>query len=177
MKVMKRAVILVVVLCMFVCQPAYASELTWENAPGNHGESILLSANELRSQNRYQTVARGVFLSSGVTQITNVQDGRIRINIDTYAHQDVDRVFHTVFLDKWSEEDQDWYLIDDWYFSKSKEEVSDGSLHELETVITLSGYETNKYYRVRGLHGVEYNGEVEACSTETNGVLITDGPT
>lgn len=177
MRRLKRSVVLVIGMCLLLCFPVFANELSWENVPGNHDGSIFLPTSKLVARDEYRTVARGYFLSGGSAEIINEANGNIRINIDTYAHHDVDRIFHTVFLDQWDEEDQDWYQVNSWNFAETKEDTENGKLSDLLTTITVSGYETNKYYRVRGLHGVEYNGEAEACATETDGVLITDGPT
>lgn len=177
MSKIRKVLVAVIGLCVFFSFTGYASTVTWESAPGNHGNSILLSENDIMARDEYRTVARGNFLSAGVSEIINEQNGNMRINIDTYAHHDVDRIFHTVFLDQWDEEDQDWYQVNSWNFAETKEDTEDGKLSDLLTTITVSGYETNRYYRVRGLHAAEYNGEVEACATETHGVLITDGPT
>lgn len=173
MKKIKRFVTMLLCFGLIMSSQSYASGLSWENVPGNHGTSILMPSNVYESRDEYRTVARGDFLSAGSTQISNGQDGSIIIDIETYAHHNVDRIFHTVFLDQWDEDDQDWHQVNSWNFTKSKEE-SDGNLSLLLTTITVTGYETGKYYRVRGLHGVEYNDEVEATATETNGVLLTD---
>ena len=177
MKKKNILIMLIASMCMLLHISAYANEFSWENVSGTHGESILLPANELLSRDEYRTVARGDFLSAGATEIRNGQDGSMTICIDTYAHHDVDSIFHTVFLDQWDEDDQDWYQVGYWDFVQTKEETEDGSLHELITIMRVTGYPTGKYYRLRGLHGVEYNDEIEATATETNGVLITDGPT
>ena len=174
---MKRLLSIVGILCMMMGFTSYAEELSWENVPGNHNVSILLEETEVRSKNEYHTVARGDFLSAGITEIINGQDGTIGINIDTYAHCGVDRIFHTVFLDQWDETEQDWNQVGYWNFVRTKDEEEDGVLNSFLTSFNVSGYETGMYYRIRGLHGAEYNDEVEACASETHGILITDGPT
>lgn len=177
MKRTKKIFVAIVSLSMLFSISSHANTISWSNVPGNYDGSVLLSETVLTSSDEYRTIARGDFLSSGISQISNRQDGSIEIDIDTYAHHNVDRIFHTVFLDQWDEDDQDWYQVNSWNFVKSKEEMPNGELSMLLTSFTVTGYETGKYYRVRGLHGVEYNDEVEACATETHGVLITDGPT
>jgi len=174
MKQVKRIVTLVISMCLLMSSVVYANGLTWENVAGNHNNSVLLSDTELSSKDEYHAIARGDFLSAGITEIINEQNGKLRINIDTYAHHNVDRIFHTVFLDQWDEDEQTWSQIDSWSFVESKEDTEDGSLSDLLTTITVSGCEVGKYYRVRGLHGVEYNDEVEATATETHGVLLTN---
>ena len=175
MKIVKKVVILATTLSLMLSFSGYASEISWETVPGTHNESALLAEDKTVAEDTYQTVARGDFLSAGSLEIMNNQNGTIGINIDTYAHHVVDRIFHTVFVDQWDADAGDWTQIGSWNFSATREDVED--LHVLNTSFTLTGYETNKYYRARGLHGVEYNDEIEACATETDGVLITNGPT
>ncbi|MBQ6835115.1 MAG: hypothetical protein IJO55_11985 [Lachnospiraceae bacterium] len=174
MKRIKQFVTMMICFSLLMSFPGYASTLEWENVPGNHYESVILPPNVLNSKNAYRTVARGDFLSAGAVEIGNLQNGSLKINIDTYAHHNVDSIFHTVFLDQWDEDDQDWYQVGRWDFTVDKEEVENQQLSELLTIFTVTGYETGKYYRLRGLHGVEYNDEIEATATETNGVLLTD---
>jgi len=174
MRKLKKISALVIILSLLLSFHGYAYSLEWEDVPGNHGESSLLSLGEICARDEYRTIARGDFLSGGATDISNKQDGTLLIGIDTYAHRNVDRIFHTVFLDQWDEDEEDWYQVNSWNFVKSKNEVANGDLSMLLTSFTVSGYEVGKYYRVRGLHGVEYNDEVEATATETNGVLLTN---
>lgn len=171
---MKRLMALLICMCLVMSFPSYANEVTWDNVQGNHNESVLLPEDVISSYDEYRTVARGDFLAAATTRISNGQDGSIGIEINTYAHHDVDRIFHSVFLDQWDEEDQDWYQVNSWDFVESKEDTSSGTIHLLLTEFSVTGYEVGKYYRVRGLHGVEYNDEVEATATETDGVLLTD---
>lgn len=177
MKLLKRIGCLTMVLCMLMSLTGYAEELSWEDVPGNHSESTLLQNGEVSSKDEYHGVKRGEFLAGASSEIRNEQDGTITVIIDTYAHHNVDKVFHTAFLDKWDEDINDWDQIESWDFAQRKEDSEDGTVSYLSTVITLTGYETNKYYRVRALHGVKYKGDTEACATQTDGVLITDGPT
>lgn len=177
MKLLKRISCLGLIFCWLMTFTGYASDIEWEEVPGNYGHSELLSESETLSRDEYHTVARGDFLAGAVTQIVNEQNGSMTISIDTYAHHDVDKIFHTVFLDVWKDDTESWSQIEMWDFSQTKEETEDGTISQLNTSFTLYGYETNKYYRVRGLHGVKYLGDTEACATRTNGVLITDGPT
>jgi len=172
MKRIKREMVMVLAFVFLMTNMALANTLTWESAVGHHGGSILLPITETVAKDVFQSVARGEIISSGMTEITNKQNGDIHISIDTYAHCNVDKIFHSVYLDRWDEKTKDWVQVDYWDFEKTKEE-SGGKLTYLSTGFTLKGYPTNCYYRVRGLHGVELGDEMEGCATETNGVLIT----
>ena len=54
--------------------------------------------------------------------------------------------------------------------------MEDGKLTYLSNGFTISGLVTNQYYRVRGLHAVELNDDIEANATETDGILLTNSP-
>lgn len=155
----------------------FAAEFDWESVPGNHNQSILLEESITSAADSIYRYGRGDYLAEGSVQITNMQNGTIEIQALTLAHVNVDRILHHVFMDVWDADENDWIQVGYWEFERTKEEVENQELYMLSSIFTLTGYETNRYYRVRGLHGVEFNDELEACATETDGVLITDGPT
>jgi len=117
---------------------------------------------------------RGDYLAEGSVRIANLQNGSLEIQAMTLAHVYVDRIIQTVFLDVWDEDENDWVCLNYWDFEMVKEEVENEQLHMLVSTLTLPGYEVGRYYRARGLHGVEIYDELEACATETNGVKLTD---
>lgn len=162
MKRAKKVTLLVMAILVCMTQVVYAS--LGSNNVYTSGES---------SKGVYRNNARGEFLAEGGVEITNCQNGDIYVNIYTMAYRNVDRIFHTVSLDQWDSQRGDWVSLDSWDFEKTKEEEPNG-LSMLSTSFTLTGYAVNKTYRLRGLHGVEYNDEIEGCATETDGVLITN---
>ncbi len=169
-----KILFLVTLFVVMFSMTAFANEVTWENVPGHHNQSVLLNESELASKDIVQRYARGEILSLGSSEVVNLQNGKIYVRVETYAHRSVDRIFHTFFLDSWDDDLDDWVQEDYWDFEQVKENVEGNELHFFGTEVTLSGYETNKYYRVRALHGVELNDEIEACASETNGVYITN---
>lgn len=177
MRKIKHLWCLVFMLSFLMSMTAFANEITWESAPGHHNQSTLLPSTELSAKDVVQRYARGEIISAGVVEISNPQNGTIRIGIETYAHRNVDMIRHAVFLDQWDDEDNDWVQVDLWDFTKYKEENENNTLSHYSVSFTVSGYPSNRYYRVRGLHAVELDGDIEACSSETNGIIITNGPT
>lgn len=161
----KKVTLLVMVMLMCMTQITFASSGT-----------TTVTGDENSSKSTYQNNSRGEFLAEGSVEIVNNEDGTIGVSVTTLAYRNVDRIFHTVFLDQWDADEESWVQEDTWSFEKTSEESENG-LSMLITRFTLTGYETKKYYRLRGLHGVEYMDEIEGCATETNGILITDGPT
>lgn len=135
--------------------------------------SSLLGDDELSSRDIYQRYGRGEIFSTGISEIRNGQDGKIYISIETYAHKGVDKIQHAITLEKWNEKTQDWEQVGYWSYKKTKEEEGGNGLLIFSTDLTLTGYQVNRYYRVRGMHFVELDGEIETGTTETKGVLIT----
>lgn len=162
MRRVKRVTLLVMAMIVCMTQVAFAS--TGNSSVFTDGES---------SKGIYRNNARGEFLAEGAVEITNRHDGNIYCNIYTMAYRNVDRIFHTVSLDQWNEENETWIPLGSWDFERTKDEEPTG-LSMFSTSFTLTGYAVNKTYRLRGLHGVEYNDEIEGCATETDGVLITN---
>lgn len=172
MKYINRIIILTLAFVLCVCVPAFADEITWENSPGHHNQSILLPSNVNSSKDEVIRYGRGEILAGGSVEIVNKKDGRIYISVDTLAHKRVDRIYHKVFLERWNESEQEWEQIRTFEFSKTK--AQDSNLSLLINSFSVGGYSVNKYYRVRGLHMVELDDWAESCATETDGVLITN---
>ena len=172
---MKKGVFLIMLVLtavLGITSISYAAELTWDTVPGHHNQSILLGPDEKFSKDVIWYPSRGEFLSNGILEITNQENGSIYICVDTFAHVNVDQIRHTVFLDQWDEGRQDWVQVDYWEFERTKEEEG-GELSMMTDTITIKNVATNRYYRARGLHMVEIGDEIEGCATETHGVLIT----
>ena len=166
--------LLSILFCFFLSNVTFAGQWRSLNIPNDSGSSTLLAEEVLSSKDSVKHYGRGDYLAEGSVQITNLEDGRLRINATTLAHVNVDRILHSVFLDMWDEDENDWIPLEYWDFEITKEEVENEELYMLATSFILSGYEVGRYYRLRGLHGVEIYDELEACATETHGVLLTD---
>ncbi len=169
---MKRLIVVTVVLSLLMSNVVLASPFLKTDRRGMFEESILLDENETSSMGVSTPNTRGEYFSTGILKLTNQGNGDIYILIETLAYQNVDAIYHTVFLDQW--DGNRWVQIDSWELGVTKDEVEGGELSDASDSLTLSGYETNKYYRARGLHIVQYNGISEGCSTQTEGVLITN---
>ncbi len=172
---MKRIILAVLLMISVMSTTSLATEKQWSEVQTSERESILLGEGILSAEDQFVSFARGDILSMALIEITNMENGDIYVCVDTYAHRNVDAIYQTVFLDQWDETEEDWYLIGQWDFVRTKEDVGGNLTHWIKS-FTLTGYEVDKYYRVRGLHGVELDGVVEAKATVTDGVLITDEP-
>lgn len=169
----RKLTVLVMVISLLMTMPVFAATITWEDAPGHHNQSVLLPETETSATDSVYGYARGDLLATSTTKITNNKNGTLHVNISTYANRYVDRIYHTVYLDQWDATNERWVQIDSWDFEKTKEEIADGKLANLSSGFTVSGCQVNKYYRVRGLHTVEYSGDSESASSVTDGVKLT----
>ena len=174
MKSFRRFLLVTMLFCSLMTTTIWASERDWGDVSENYKESVLLSEEETCATDSYHQYGRGEYLAEGSVEIVNMGNGDIYISVDTFAYVNVDAIYHTVFLEYWNEEDEDWVQLDYWDFEKYRSETTNGELYRLSTNFTVTGCETGLYYRLRGLHGVEFNDEIEACATKTHGVLITD---
>lgn len=174
MKNFRKISFVTMLFCFLMVTTVWANEIDWANVPGHYNQSVLLDESETRASDSFHQYGRGEYLAEGSTEIVNYGNGQIYICVDTYAYVNVDAIYHSVFLEYWDEDENDWIQVGSWDFEKYKSETPNGQLYRLSTDFILTGYETGLYYRVRGLHGVEVYDEFEGCATETNGVLITD---
>lgn len=173
MKKMKRIVWAVIVLAMLMVSTCYAMpNTTWEELSDPNRESVLLTDGETTDTATTQDTARGQVLASGILQITNNADGTLYVSVDTYSYKVVDKIYQTVFLDKWNESEERWVQVGYWDFERSLEEEEDLSYYHVG--FTVTGCELNCYYRARALHFVQWGDDMEGKSTQTNGVLLTD---
>lgn len=170
----KKMLFFVMIFSVLMSNIVFANEWEWQSTPGHHNQSVLLSKEEVVSEDSVYQYGRGDYLAEGSVRIANMQDGTLEIQAMTLAHMNVDRIRHSIFVDVWDEEDNDWIQVGYWDFQTLKEDVENEELHMLSTTFIITGYEVNQYYRARGLHGVEIYDELEACATETHGVLLTD---
>ena len=173
MKSLKRCISVLMVMIFLMIGTAYAAtDVSWEDFWDGRRESTLLQNGETESEDESNKYSRGVIFSAGILKITNNQDGTLHISVETYAHEVVDKIYQTVFLDVWDEEKEDWVKVDKWDFQRTKEEEADLSAYHVG--FTVTGCELNRYYRARAMHLVQLGNDYEGKSTETDGVLLTD---
>ena len=174
MKQFAKYLFSIVLIGLLMSNVVLANQWNWETANGHHNQSTLLDETVTTSTDSVYYYGRGDYLAEGSVQIVNMEDGTLRVTATTLAHVNVDRILHTISLDVWDPDENDWISLNYWDFEITKEEVEGNELHMLNTSFLLTGYEVGRYYRLRGLHGVEIYDELEACATETHGVLLTD---
>lgn len=172
MRKAKRGLLLTMAAMLLFSANAYGATPSGELSihPAEH----LLSFNSAGyEKDIVHVVPRGEILSTGIVAISDNGDGTFYVSIETYAHENADRISQTLFLDVWDEGRNDWVYVDDWQFSTTKEE-NDGELYEYVVEMELDGCEVGESYRVRGLHMVRVGSKTESFSSMTDGVTLTD---
>lgn len=156
--------------------PHNAMANQWSKERVSSKRSILLDEKETVASDLFKSQARGEFFSEGYVEIGNLQNGKLYIMIRTLAHRDVDRIYHVLLLERWSDDREDWIQAGYWEFEKTTDK-NDGNMFMMTQELIVSDQPLNNHYRARGLHLVELNGASEGCTTATNGVKLTDHPT
>lgn len=171
MNKLKKLVAAVLLFAMCFSMSAFGNEWTWENLSSIHNKSVLLDPSVDFSEGIATPARRGAILSQGIVRIGSDGKGNIKVTITTLAHEVVDLIHHEALIDQWDEKKQVWVNIESVEFERTKAE--DPTLSVLMNSFTMTGYPTNKYYRVRGLHLVEQDDYSEGCASSTQGVYIT----
>lgn len=119
---------------------------------------------------------RGRYIASSGVSITNEGYGVLGVYADTLAHVAVKKIKMTIYIDQWDEEREDWSQVDSKSVTYEYEEGGE-TLNEVSESFLVENLETEKYYRLRGLHAVwSFDGYIETQATITNGILLTNGP-
>lgn len=176
MKKWSRFIASVLLGCFLMCESSFAAYNEGCQPISQFEVQSRLLPKGIRESRDQQIVARGRYIASSGLAITNEGYGILEVYADTLAHVAVKKIKMTIYLDQWDEDNNDWIQIDSkslTYEYKEGEEV----LNEASQSFLVENLETNRYYRLRGLHAVwSFDGLMETQSTVTNGVLLTDGP-
>lgn len=175
MKKVRKVLAVIIILSFVFSIKGLAGERNLGDLPGRYNQSVLLDQSIKSAKDIFRGLLKGEILSMGMIEIVNKQNGDILIQVDTFAHRDVDKILHTVFLEYWDKGKNEWVQVDHWNFSEERGDRD--SFTMLSTSFTVNGYPLERFYRVRGLHMVQLGEETEGCYTETDGILITDHPT
>ena len=133
MSKIRKIFFLVIIMCILTVGTVYANSWRWEEVPGHHNQSILLDTTVLSSKDSVYQYGRGDYLAEGSVEISNNQDGTLGIVAMTLAHRNVDMIMHSIYIDVWDAEENDWMQLDYWHYSQTKEETEDGELYILTT--------------------------------------------
>lgn len=162
MKKVIKSICIGMVLCLLCTMPTFGFE-----------QKVTL-LKDTNSQLVVKPQPRGSIISSGSLRISNEGGGAIGVFMQTLAHVDVDVTTFGLYLDRWITSEKRWANVAHYTFPFTKEEYPDEDLAMKSLSFKIVGQPVDCYYRLRGIHLVELNGEREMLSTETDGILITN---
>ena len=157
----------------------YANEVTYWgiNAQKEIDEknSVLLPA-EITFSMDSMPENRGRYIANSSVSISNEGYGVLGVYAHTLAYVPVEKIKMTIYIDQWDENEEDWIQVDSKELTYEYKEGEE-DLHAVSESFLVENLETDKYYRLRGLHAVwSFDGYVESHGTMTDGILLTDGP-
>lgn len=173
MKRLKQLFCLAVVFTLLCSAQAYAASFVWNPESGLQPTDMAHFQKARNMKSVANESRRGEIISTGIVEIGDNGDGTLYLCIETYAHENVDRINQTLFLDQWSESRNDWVQIKSWEFSTTKSE-NGGTLYDYTVEMDVSGCKVGETYRARGLHLVRLSSTSETLSSETDGVELTN---
>lgn len=176
MRKIRRIISIALAFSCLCSIPSMASTNRWGDVNVQQGGRNFGVDGQSYSSDTQTSATRGNILSSCTLTISNAGGGAIGIYADTRAHVPLDWGFLTVYLDKWSEEKQAWQMQKMY----EMEEFASDDPEEWLTTMTMAFEETNyppgNYYRLRGIHEVEKDGQYAVMNTRTEGIMITSTP-
>lgn len=179
MKRVFKTFLIISLSCLFMSMTSFANEdisrAQVVNQKKSEDTSVLLPEGVNQSIG-YGNAARGEYLASCRLSIRNEGYGVIGISGDVFMHKPVKKIRMNIFLDRWDENEQDWFQVDSYRFVYEYEEGGE-ELTDVSESFSVNGFPTGCYYRLRGACTVwPFTGGFESQGPMTDGIVITDGP-
>ena len=168
-KIWKKVVLCVAALTMLASFSVQASMSDSEDAPE---ELVFLSENITRDKDIVNG-ERGSVVAGVSSEIINESGGNIGFIIQTLCHVQCDKISNTAILERYDESNDRWTEIVRYQFNAKKADFPWG-LSALTNSMTIKNQKTGRYYRIRGIHHVEAQGQILNYSSLTDGLLITE---
>lgn len=168
-KAWKKLVLCVAALTMLASFSVQAAMSDSEDAPE---EIVLLSENITRDKDIVNG-ERGSVVAGVSSEIINESGGNIGFIIQTLCHVECDKIINTAILERYDESRNKWTEVSRYQFTAKKADFPSG-LAELSNSMTIKNQKTGRYYRIRGIHHVEAEGQILNYSSLTDGLLITE---
>lgn len=166
MKKIIKVFLVIIVLNVLLNLTAFAEDIEWR-------QSKLLPEN-VKYSIGYGHQERGDYLSSALLSITNEGYSSIGIYAGTFCHVPVKKIRMAVYLDRWDENEEDWFQVDYYNFTYEDKEGKKDLTSATES-FSVIGLPANCYYRLRGFICVwPFSGGSEMQGPVTDGILITD---
>lgn len=175
---LKKAVILSFALVSLFSGTVFARDIQkYNEAKNTYVESQLLPKTEKRAYDIVQGSARSTAMATAMSSVANDGKGIIRVFAETTMHKPVQWAGLTVYLERWSEEEQSWKVVAEFEREFLPEDEEDGVLTTATVEESVSGQPMGYYYRVRALHELEFDGDwYEIRVTKTEGIFMEYEP-
>lgn len=133
---------------------------------------------EIRSEEDDAIQPRSLYLSTGISEITNEGNGTLHIYADFTANNSVKWAKLTIKLERRkSATSGSWSNVKTYTYEFNEEDEPDGRLTFAYADFDVTGFATDYYYRVTCEHKVQTpSGSYETKTTRTDGVLLTSYP-
>lgn len=176
MRRIKKIVSMVLIFSCLCSMSSMASTSRRGNVSVPQGNTVFLADGQTYSRDVELSTTRGAIISSCTMSISNAGGGAIGIYAETRTHVPIDWGFLTVYLDKWSEEKQIWQMQEMYEMEMVAADDPDGRFTTMTMAFDETKYPPGNYYRLRGIHEVEKDGQYAVMTTRTEGLLITSTP-
>ena len=172
MKKIRRIIVLGALLSLFAAMPTFADTVdsARKDFENYQGDEVVLRAGDSATVRILDS--RGNWIADGMLRISNPRNGNVGVYMTTQCHIPVDEIMMDVAVDQLIESSQNWNQMEYYsfdFFPEDGKPLTDATLS-----FEVTGQESDKWYRLRGLHMVFYGDESEGYSTRTAGIMITD---
>lgn len=132
-------------------------------------------ATESNATQSSSNLLRGMLIAEGLVQLSDEYRGVLGVLAQTFCHTYVDRIDMRIYLDIMDPteyDEYDWYTLDIYEYSWTKEDAPDEELYFVSVSFDLHGLERGRYYRLRGAHYIYSGGEFEARTSQTSWIPL-----
>lgn len=168
-KIWKKIVVCVSALTILLSFSAQASVTAADSEP----EEIVFLSEDIRRNKDVVNGERGSIVGGVSSEIINESGGNIGFIIQTLCYVECDKISNTAILERYDESNDRWTEIVRYQFNAKKADFPSG-LSALTNSMTIKNQKTGRYYRIRGIHHVEAQGQILNYSSLTDGLLITE---
>lgn len=168
-KLWKKVVVCVSAFTILLSFTAQASVTVSDNEP----EEIVLLSEDVRRSKDVVNGERGSIVGGVSSEIINESGGNIGFIIQTLCYVECDKISNTAILERYDESRDKWTEVARYQFNAKKADFPSG-LSALTNSMTVKNQRKGYYYRIRGIHHVEAEGQILNYSSLTDGLLITE---
>lgn len=171
----KLSLVMIFTLCLSIT--SFAATARGEKLSSVDEVSQLLPKKQSKSTSNSAPNTRGEAIAVSILSISNKGGGAIGVVATTALHRDIVWGMTSIYLDIYDIDGQ-WLCVEEYIFEFPD---GNGDSATLDVCFDITNQPADHYYRLRGIHEIEYLKEDnktkwEGHTTSTDGVFITDTP-